>query len=67
MPARTPEKFPRITENKRIGSENDSEIPDDVGRDIPLEHVFRLWNVRLPKAQVIDLKRELAYEKMVKI
>ena len=50
----------------RDGSENDVNpsfnIPDDLGKDVSLEHVFRLWNVRLPKYIENDLKKALAHK-----
>ena len=64
LPAsKTLEKFRRIVRN---GCENDinpsSNIPDDLGKDVSLEHVFRLWNVRLPKDIATDLKKALAHK-----
>jgi hypothetical protein len=51
----------------RNGSEGDidtsSEIPKDLGKDISLEYVFRLWNTRLPKKLANDLKRTMAHER----
>ncbi|CAB4015198.1 Hypothetical predicted protein, partial [Paramuricea clavata] len=71
LPAsKTSEKFPRIVRKMRNGSEGDidisSEIPEDLGKNISFEYVFRLWNTRLPKKLANDLKRTMTHERKLR-
>lgn len=40
----------------------DDEHPHNLGKDVNPEHIFRLWNVKLPKETLKNLKSELSHE-----